>query len=154
MCGINSKDNDVTDDARAARRRVEEQEARTASIKINTAQEEINGMSAVGAIAVHQVRKHQRENAELRKKLDITIDEQKELIAVVYGANAALNAVIGELSVATGESKDAIHKRADTVKNTTYNRQLDEWLSNNEMLTDPREDPEIKKKRTWFIPQI
>ncbi|MNK11151.1 hypothetical protein D3C87_291870 [compost metagenome] len=154
MFGMNSKDNDATDDARAARRRVDEQEARTASSQISNAQEEINGMSAIGAIAVYHVRKHQRENAKLRKKLDTAIDEQKELIAVVYGANAALNALISELSVTTGESKDTILKRANSVKNKTYNRQLDEWLSSNEMLTDPRADPEIKKKRTWFIPQV
>lgn len=154
MFGMNSKDNDVIDDGRAARRRVEEEEAQSASARAGAVQDEINGMSAVGAIAVFQVRKHQNENARLRKQLDTVIDEEKELIAVAYGANAALNAVVAELSVATGESKEAILKRANSVKNKTYNRQLDQWLSNNEMLLDPREDPEIKKKRTWFIPQI
>jgi hypothetical protein len=154
MFGMNSKDNDVTDDTRTARRRVEEEEARTASIQTSAAQEEINGMSVVGAIAVYQVRKHQRENAKLREKLDTTIDEQKELIAVVCGANAALNKVIAELSAETGEPRDTILKRANSVKNSTYNHQLDQWLSSNEMLTDPRDDPEIKKKRTWFTPQI
>lgn len=154
MFGMNSKDNDIVDDGRSAGRRVEEEEARSASARAGAVQDEINGMNAIGAIAVFQVKKYQDENTRLRKELDTVIDGEKELAAVTYGANAALNAVIAELSAATGECKEAILKRANSVKNTTYNRQLDEWVSTNVMLLDPREDPEIKKKRTWFIPQI
>lgn len=154
MFQMNTKDSNVIDDGRASRRKVDEEEDQSASNRACAVQEETNGISTIGAMAMLLVRSHQQEAARLRLQVDAVTDRQSELMAVAYGANAAMSAVIEELSRTTGESLESIAKRANSVKNKIYNRQLDEWVSTGVMLTDPRNDPEIIKNRSWFVSQI
>lgn len=95
----------------------------------------------------------QKNLAEMSEARSQTAYKLNDVNAMAGAAMKALDAMMVGLAKATGRSIDDVKREAYGIMRNEYDRKIGELLSTSVLISDPREDAEIKKRptREWYF---
>lgn len=95
----------------------------------------------------------QKKLAEIAEERSKTAYKFNDVNAMAKAAMKALDATMQSLAKATGRNIDEVRREAYGIMRQSYDSEIGELLSTSVLISDPRQDPEIKKRptRDWYF---
>lgn len=171
MFGMNSKDADVVDAMDASRRRtnihieaINQQGQLKRSLAIgeklaiivDTRNQTINQLRANLENSTGAINKLERDRAILADDALNQISKGKnatnDVKLVAYASLVVMKQLIRDYCAVTGEAIEEVTERINAEKNKIYHECVAGSLERGELTEDPRNNPELYKKRSWYSP--
>lgn len=109
--------------------------------------------SGMGAVAV-ALGANQNSMEKLKSNLDKTTSNRNDVAAIAVSARETIAALVAEIAQLKGVSSDEVQLHADFLLSRQYDRHVDELMDRGSLMSDPRQDPETMRIRTWYTPSM
>uniref|UniRef100_UPI003F49367E hypothetical protein n=1 Tax=Cupriavidus taiwanensis TaxID=164546 RepID=UPI003F49367E len=106
---------------------------------------------AVAAVVL-ALKARNNELADLRKQLSDTMNSRHDQIAFAFAAKSVIDSLIQTLAQATGQSAVDVQSTVYELLSRRYDANVEGMIQRKSITRDVRQDPEVKKRRDWYMP--
>lgn len=109
--------------------------------------------NAVAAVAL-ALRARTNDVASLRRQLSDTSNSRHDQIAFAFAAKSVIESLIQTLAEATGRPVEDVQSTVYELLSRRYDAEVEGMIQRKFITRDVRQDPEVRKRRDWYIPAL
>ncbi|WP_432262835.1 hypothetical protein [Cupriavidus sp. TMH.W2] len=109
--------------------------------------------NAVAAVAL-ALKARNNDLAGLRKQLSDTSNSRHDQIAFAFAAKSVIDSLIQTLSEVTGQPAEDVQSTVYELLSRRYDAEVEGMIQRRSITRDVRQDPEVRKRRDWYIPAL